>query len=66
MSIVREVDALEECQRIMTIFEEKYGISSKDFYEGNYVKYLVSKDDLTAWKFYIINFLRVGGKLESR
>lgn len=63
VNIIKEVDALDESKLRMNFFEEKYGISSKEFYENDYdSSIIVDEDDSCFWKFCIECFLQCSHK----
>ena len=62
MIIIKEVDALQESKQEIQHFEEKYGISSECFVNGNY-SFVIDPRDERVWKFNIDCFLLCGGEL---
>lgn len=62
--LTTEYNAMEESQKRMRIFEEKYNIRSIDVYNKTCDMSIFEGADKYLWETYIRSFIRCGGSLE--
>lgn len=65
MEIMREVDALQESQAMLKMYETKYGIKSECVERGEFDATLVTAEDQIYWNFFIKCFKLNGGTFDG-